>query len=285
MQNPLKISDYATSVKLLEPYEHIPNKDLNKEVLLNSLLIYLGQNSALDQAYAQKRRLLHAIINTLDPNTFNDKAIDTLNNLLQLELKEKQITHLDDIPNLLALKHSGTEIKIWQGDISTLQIDAIVNAANSQMLGCFQPLHACIDNVIHSAAGVQLRDDCNIIMQKQGFEEPNGSAKITRAYNLPSKFVIHTVGPIVYHEVGKQEKEDLANSYISCLNICKEIDEIRSIAFCGISTGVFGYPADKAIPLALKTVKTWLKQNPAYLDIVVFNTFTDRDTAIFTKEI
>ena len=177
----------------------------------------------------EKRQLLHAILNTLKPGTLKGKNVELLNYLLQSELYEKELTKAENIPTNKNIK--GTKLSIYQGDITTLKVDAIVNAANSQLLGCFQPLHGCIDNAIHSKAGVQLRDDCKVIIKKQKIVEATGKAKITRAYNLPSKFVIHTVGPIVQGELNDKHEEDLRQSYIHCLDICKKVPAIKSIAF------------------------------------------------------
>lgn len=148
------------------------------------------------------------------------------------------------------------------------------------MLGCFQPFHACIDNAIHSAAGPQLREDCNMIMSIQGESEATGGAKITRGYNLPSKFVLHTVGPIVPKgtELTEQQKTELASCYRSCLDLANEIAEIKTIAFCAISTGVFGFPKPKAAGIALRTVNEWLNTNSNHhFENIIFNVFSDED--------
>ncbi|MEM9777405.1 MAG: protein-ADP-ribose hydrolase, partial [Chloroflexota bacterium] len=173
------------------------------------------------------------------------------------------------------------QIALWQGDITSLKVDGIVNAANNRLLGCFQPLHSCIDNAIHTQAGVQLRDDCQTIMQKQAVPEPTGIAKITRAYNLPSKFVLHTVGPIVQGALTAKHDSDLRSAYTSCLDLSAEIDVIRSLAFCCISTGVFGYPQDKAAATAYQTVCSWLDQHPGRFDHIIFNVFTDQDRVLY----
>jgi len=229
--------------------------------------------------YAQKRQLLRATLNTLAPFTLKKDDIRLLDNLLQSELQGKKITAATSIPTQ---KNAGnTAIKIWQGDITTLKADAIVNAANSAMLGCFQPLHACIDNAIHSGAGVQLRDDCAKIMELQSHSEPTGTAKITKAYNLPARYVLHTVGPIVQGAVTLEHERLLADSYTNCLEVAKEIQSIRSIAFCCISTGVFGYPPEPAAQTAFKTVVDWVENHPNVFDIIVFNVFSNRDRDIY----
>ena len=172
-------------------------------------------------------------------------------------------------------------MKIVQGDITTLEVDAIVNAANSALLGCFVPLHACIDNAIHSAAGLQLRDACNKIMQQQGHSEPTGKAKLTPAYNLPSKFVIHTVGPIISHSGNPTDKEEnlLADCYENCLKISVE-NNLQSIAFCCISTGEFHFPNCRAAEIAVEVVRKFLAENNL---VVVFNVFKDLDLKIYRE--
>jgi len=165
---------------------------------------------------------------------------------------------------------------LWQGDIVTLKVDAIVNAANSKLLGCFIPHHNCIDNIIHSAAGLQLRDECSRIMKSQGVDEEVGKAKITDAYNLPSKHVIHTVGPAIPQGSRPSDKnmEELASCYRSCLEIANRYN-LESIAFCCISTGVFNFPQDLAAEIAIGTVEEYLKSNETTLKHVIFNVFTD----------
>jgi len=277
-KEPLNINQYRKLIHLDEDFIPGEIKDNSKEQIVDDVLKELDKT--VTGIYSEKRRFLHGVLNTLHPETLSSESILKLDTLLQRELKEKNITAAKDIQNSIKTKVGETAIAVWQGDITTLKVDAIVNAANNQMLGCFHPHHACIDNAIHSAAGVQLRDDCNTIMKLQGFAEPTGTAKITRAYNLPSKYVLHTVGPIVKGMVTSQSQYDLASAYISCLELCKERPDIRSIAFCGISTGVFGYPAEQAAEVAKQTVFNWLNENPESLDLVVFNVFSDRDKRI-----
>ena len=170
---------------------------------------------------------------------------------------------------------------MWRGDITTLKVDAIVNAANSGMTGCWQPCHACIDNCIHTFAGVQLRAVCADIMQKQGHEEPTGTAKITPAFNLPCKYVLHTVGPIISGQLTDRDCTLLANCYTSCLNLAAE-NGVESIAFCCISTGVFQFPAQKAAEIAVSTVEDWKAKNNSAMKIV-FNVFSEKDEALYNK--
>lgn len=170
---------------------------------------------------------------------------------------------------------------MWRGDITTLKIDAIVNAANSALRGCFVPCHSCIDNIIHTYAGVQLRLDCDTIMNEQGYEEPTGQAKITPAYNLPSRYVIHTVGPIVSGKLTKKHCRQLADCYCSCLGLAAE-NGLKSIAFCCISTGEFHFPQQKAAEIAVKTVREYLKQDTS-IERVVFNVFKPEDQEIYRE--
>ncbi len=173
------------------------------------------------------------------------------------------------------------DIALWQGDITRLNSDAIVNACNSKLLGCFQPLHNCIDNCIHSFAGIQVRLDCNKIMR--GGDETNGQVKVTSGYNLPSKYIFHTVGPIVTGKITTQNECDLKSCYISCLDKAKEMN-LKSIAFCCLSTGVFGYPKREACSLAVRTVKAWLSKNDCGLKII-FNVFSDEDKKFYEREL
>jgi O-acetyl-ADP-ribose deacetylase (regulator of RNase III) len=159
-----------------------------------------------------------------------------------------------------------------------------VNAANADLLGCYRPGHTCIDNAIHSAAGPRLRDDCARIVEIQGHRERTGDAKITRAYHLPSRFVLHTVGPIVGDgRVGPDDERALASSYRSCLELAASLPSIRTLAFCAISTGVFGYPKEQAAATAIAVVSTWLRNHPGALDLVVFSVFSDADERAYER--
>ena len=278
--------DYANSISLFQefaPQIEILSKTEETDsidYLIDELKTTSERLGSIElNSNKERRSILRAILNMLEPNILEARHIDTLNNLLQTELQKKIVTTYQDIPTRTNI--NGTSISLFQGDITTIKIDAIVNAANSQLLGCFQPLHNCIDNAIHSNAGVQLRDDCFTIMELQKSLEPTGMAKITRAYNLPSKFVIHTVGPIVQGLVTPSHEADLANSYINCLETCKEVASIQSIAFCCISTGVFGYPPEQAATVAYRVVSDWLIKNPNQLNKVVFNVFSKSDLEIY----
>ena len=171
---------------------------------------------------------------------------------------------------------------LWQGDITRLAVDAIVNAANSEMLGCFIPMHSCIDNCIHTAAGVELRADCKRQMDRlriqygRDYEQPTALPMLTDAYNLPAKRVIHVVGPIVSGALTKRHEEELADCYRNVLSLAAD-EGLKSLAFCCLSTGVFHFPGKRAAEIAVKTVRTWLTENPGEIERVIFNVFQDRD--------
>lgn len=227
-------------------------------------------------------------MNTQTPVQLSDEFYEIQDKILSEETENKDLVRDKDIEPISQNPNEiDSKIALWQGDITCLQADAIVNAANSQMLGCFIPLHNCIDNQIHSAAGFQLRMDCYKIMQEQGHEEANGMAKITSAYNLPSKYVIHTVGPAIAYgqEPNNREISELENCYKSCLELADKHD-LKSIAFCSISTGVFNFPKDQASKLAIETVRKYLNNNPnTNLEKIIFNTFSDDATEIYRKNL
>ncbi len=220
----------------------------------------------------EQRQLLRALFNVRMPKNTSAEFIQIQDEYLKTENELRGITDYRDLESV----EDG--IYLWQGDISTLKCDAVVNAANSQLLGCFRPNHSCIDNCIHTFAGVQLREACFKIMEKQGHEEETGTAKITSAFNLPSKYVIHTVGPIVEGRLTKRHEEQLKSCYVSCLNIAVE-NNIKSIAFCCISTGVFMFPNKRAAEIAVETVKNYRKGNRGIE--VIFNVFKDEDCQIY----
>ena len=220
-----------------------------------------------------KRDLFRALRNVRWPKPISEEFLRLQDEELQEQLNEKGIVELPDVP-----------MQIWQGDITRLKVDAIVNAANSQMLGCFHPLHKCIDNAIHSAAGVQLREECHKLMLQQGHEEPTGQAKITKAYNLPCKYVIHTVGPIIPNGIPTDfQKEQLASCYRNIM-ACADENGLESVAFCCISTGEFRFPNELAAEIAVKTVSDYLSTHPnTSLKHIVFNVFKDIDKDIYQR--
>ena len=230
--------------------------------------------------YTQERqqRLLRSLMNVRPPRPVSEEFLQVQDVYLQEMTREKGIT---DAGSLVPCSVN-SRIVLWQGDITTLRCDAIVNAANSQMLGCFLPCHSCIDNIIHTMSGVQLRLACHEIIQKQGHEEPTGSAKITPGFNLPSRYVIHTVGPIVNEPLTQTHEELLASCYRSCLDLARE-NKVGSIAFCCISTGVFAFPQQRAAEIAIRTVTDWLDENPDGINRVIFNVFKDEDREIYEQ--
>ena len=220
-----------------------------------------------------QRELLRSLMNVRAPRRISDEFLAVQDEYLKEAIAEKGVTRLEDLSPV----RDG--LYLWQGDITTLECDAIVNAANSALLGCFRPLHNCIDNCIHTFSGVQLRLKCAEIMDAQGHEEPTGRAKLTPAYNLPSRYVIHTVGPIVDGPLTHRHWEELASSYRACLDIAAE-NGCGSIAFCCISTGVFGFPKREAAAIAVQTVEDWKREKGSAVK-VVFNVFGDEDRAIY----
>lgn len=222
-----------------------------------------------------RKRLLRSLMNIRPPKPVTKDFLNIQDEYLQREKTEKGVISLADIPFV----KSG--LYLWQGDITRLSADAVVNAANSAMLGCFVPCHGCIDNAIHSAAGIELRLECSRIMEKQKIEEPAGKAKITKAYNLPCRYVLHTVGPIIYGEVTQRDRNLLSDCYRSCLELAAEY-QLKSVAFCCISTGEFHFPNEAAAEIAIQTVKDYQKKNPSDME-VIFNVFKDRDYKIYKQ--
>ena len=223
----------------------------------------------------KQKTLLRSLFNIRMPKPVTEEFLTEQNAYLQEETRRKGITALSDLVPVQE------EIYLWRGDITTLKCDAIVNAANSQMLGCFCPNHGCIDNAIHTFAGVQLRLTCADLMKQQCHEEETGNAKITPAYNLPCRYVLHTVGPIVHGNLTKKDKELLASCYQSCLELA-ERNGLKSIAFCCISTGEFHFPNDKAAQIAVETVKRYKEQTHSKIE-VIFNVFKELDYNIYKE--
>ena len=225
----------------------------------------------------EQKDFLRALMNVREPKDISDEFLEIQDEYLRTENESAGFVSIDELKSVGSME----QLYIWQGDITRLKVDAIVNAANSGMCGCFQPLHSCIDNIIHSKSGIQLRLKCADIMRRQGYDEPTGQAKITPAYNLPCEYVIHTVGPIVQGALTKKHEELLASCYKSCLDSAAE-NEVKSIAFCCISTGVFMFPNQRAAEIAVKTVKDWLSATGSEMK-VVFNVFKDIDLDIYDK--
>lgn len=222
-----------------------------------------------------QRQLLRGLMNLRAPQRADADFLQTQDAYLQGETAAKGIT---DVADLTPIQPG---LYLWQGDITTLQCDAIVNAANSGMTGCYIPNHRCIDNAIHTFAGVELRLACAELMEQQGYPEPTGRAKITPAFNLPCRYVLHTVGPIIDGRVTKADKELLASCYRSCLALAAE-NNLESVAFCCISTGEFHFPNDLAAQIAVETVKQFMNRKTS-VKKVIFNVFKDLDKAIYEK--
>ena len=223
----------------------------------------------------RQKILLRGLINVRRPARIGTEFLQVQDAYLQGETTAKGIT---DIADLTPIQPG---LYLWQGDITTLRCDAIANAANSGMTGCYIPNHRCIDNAIHTFAGVELRLACVELMEQQGYPEPTGQAKITPAFNLPCRYVLHTVGPIISGRVTKADKELLASCYRSCLELAAE-NGLENVAFCCISTGEFHFPNDLAAEIAVATVKEFLKKQTS-VKKVIFNVFKDLDKAIYEK--
>ena len=229
-----------------------------------------------------KKRLLRSLMNIRIPRKMSENVIRIQDDYLRERATEKGIVTLSDIPEI----RDG--LSIWQGDITRLAVDAIVNAANSQMLGCFVPMHTCIDNCIHTFAGVQLRAECNRQMNLQrirygsDYEQPTGIPMLTEGYNLPARKVVHIVGPIVRDRLTPALENDLEDCYRNTLDMCAEND-LKSVAFCCISTGVFHFPNQRAAEIAVKTVTDWMVDHPLVMDRVIFNVFKEEDKDIYEK--
>ena len=233
------------------------------------------KNREIPAGQPDKRRLLRSLMNVRPPVPASEEFLKVQDAYLQERLAERGVTE----PENLSPVQPG--IYLWQGDITTLAADAIVNAVNSRMLGCFVPCHGCIDNAIHTYAGIQLRMECARIMAGQRKEEATGKAKITKAYNLPCRYVLHTVGPIIYGTVTKTDCELLAGCYRSCLKLAAAYG-LKSVAFCCISTGEFHFPNELAAEIAIQTVRTWQQQNSNRIE-VIFNVFKDSDYEIYKR--
>ncbi|MGI6501565.1 MAG: protein-ADP-ribose hydrolase [Anaerostipes sp.] len=253
------------------------NQSERRNYLLRELIKEDGRYSDIEipDSSEEQMRLLRGLMNIRMPKSIDDEFLRIQNEFLLEESSKKGITRIDDLESV----QEG--IYLWQGDITTLKCGAIVNAANSGMTGCYVPNHHCIDNCIHFYSGVQLRYQCAEIMEKQGYAEPTGQAKITQAYNLPCDYIIHTVGPIVSGTLTQKDCDLLKSCYESCLKLAEE-KGISSIAFCCISTGEFHFSNEEAAKIAVHTVKEFLKRNTK-VKKVVFNVFKDMDKEIYEQ--
>ncbi len=244
-------------------------------MLLSELPEYRSQAAQFPNEKAAQRRLLRSLMNVRPPMPLSLDFLALQDVLLSAEQEEKGVVDGDTLPVTAA--HS--QIAVWQGDITRLKVDAIVNAANSALLGCFCPCHGCIGNAIHSVAGLQLRDECHRLMTAQGHEEPTGKATLTTGYSLPAKYVLHTIGPIIQGRVTRRGRAELACCYRSCLELAAK-HGLSSVAFCCISTGEFHFPNQEAAEIAVKTVTDFL-QAPTSIQRVIFNVFKGIDAQLY----
>lgn len=230
----------------------------------------------------EKQRLLRSLMNIRMPKKMADDILNLQNEYLAECGREKGIVRLSEIPITRG------NLSIWQGDITRLQIDAVVNAANAKMLGCFIPMHTCIDNCIHTYAGIQLRQECHDQMERlrekygRQYEQPTAVPMLTDAYNLPAKKVVHIVGPIVEFQLTEKLEEELAACYRNTLDLCVE-NGLRSVAFCCISTGVFRFPNRRAAQIAVDTVTKWSLEHPGTMERIIFNVFKDEDKTYYEE--
>ncbi len=252
---------------------------------------YRGLETPADTV--EKKCLLRSLMNVRMPGQLAPAVEEVQDEYLQQRNMENGIVTLEAIPTIAeqgSRHRHGDRISLWQGDITRLKVQAIVNAANSQMLGCFIPMHSCIDNCIHTYAGVQLRNECfrrmNVLRRQYGqdYEQPTAVPMLTDGYNLPAEKVIHIVGPIVSGQLTEALEQDLAACYRNTLNLC-EANGLRSVAFCCLSTGVFRFPNRPAAQIAVRTVSDWLDRHPEAMDRVIFNVFKDEDKEYYEKEL
>lgn len=252
---------------------------MNQIERLDYLINYLLDESEIityiPKTLSDKKLLLRTLMNIREPKPISKEFISIQDAYLQEELANKKVTGISQ------LKLLQDHIYLYQGDITLLKVDAIVNAANNQMLGCFIPNHRCIDNAIHTYAGIQLRLECYNIMKVQETLEPTGKAKITKGYNLPANYVIHTVGPIIQGKLTNHDCELLKSCYRSCLELA-DAYQLKSLAFCCISTGEFRFPQYDAATIAIETVKEYIQQTHTEME-VIFNVFKDEDKQIYEQ--
>ena len=252
-------------------------QDERRRFLIGALLAEQPQyrDTALPEDKQAQRLLLRALLNVRPPLAARPDFLRVQDAYLQAVTEQKGVV------DYRTLRPVRDRLYLWQGDITALKCDAIVNAANSALLGCFIPCHGCIDNAIHSAAGVQLRLECARLMNQQGTPEPTGQAKITKAYNLPCRYVLHTVGPIVRGAVTEEDRRLLSGCYLSCLELAESYG-LKSVAFCCISTGEFHFPNEEAARIAIQTVEAYQKEHQNSPE-VIFNVFKDNDLEIYRK--
>ena len=247
------------------------------QTLLAEMPQYREQAEAFPVDAFSQRRLLRSLMNVRPPMPLAPKFLEVQDALLSAEREEKGVVNGDALPPTAG----DPRLVLWQGDITRLRADAIVDADNSALLGCFAPCHGCIDNAIHSAAGLQLRDACHRLIRAQGHDEPVGKAKLTPGYNLPSRYVLHTVGPLVSGQPTALQRRELASCYRSCLELAAE-HRLESVAFCCISTGEFHYPHQEAAEIAVNTVTAFL-QSHSTIKKVIFNVYQEPDALLYRR--
>jgi O-acetyl-ADP-ribose deacetylase (regulator of RNase III) len=285
----LSLHEYAETVSLSVPFRRVEQLGaFERTAVVTDLVDYLLQEERGQkrppkgtEPAGDGRALLRGLLTVRPPRPLTDEFHASLDAVLEGELRDRGVVDSASLNRLDTEGDSG--LALWRGDITTLRVDAIVNAANSALLGCFRPMHPCIDNAIHCGAGPRLREDCATIIAMQGHEEPTGCAKATRAYDLPSRYILHTVGPIAQGVHNRANADALAQSYEACLDCARELAEVRTIAFCGLSTGVFGYPKEPACRIAVETVRRWIRAHPRSCDLIVFNVFSHEDHAFYER--
>jgi O-acetyl-ADP-ribose deacetylase (regulator of RNase III) len=283
----MKLEDYREEIAIREvlarPETYVTSEE--SDIAIRRVIEFLteeeGRNRLVPSDRNDSRRLLRGLLNVRPPGRLSGDILRELDRLLWTERVEAGIVLSSGIVPISESfgypGRNGNVLCLWRGDITRLEADAIVNAANKELLGCFTPLHTCIDNCIHSAAGPQLREDCATIMAIQKQPETAGRAKITRGYNLPARFVLHTVGPIVQSALTEQHREALASCYVACLDLAAEAGGVDTIAFCSISTGVYRFPADEAALIAVNTVSQWLDTNRDVFRRIIFDVYSRDD--------
>ncbi|MBS6396831.1 MAG: protein-ADP-ribose hydrolase [Clostridiales bacterium] len=242
--------------------------------LLEDMPEYQSQVVHFQKNEHSQWQLFRSLVNVREPRSVSDAFIELQDEFLKKEIEAKGITNIADLTPIQ------NKIYLWQGDITTRCVDAVVNAANRGMTGCYCPCHGCIDNAIHTFSGIQLRQECAEIIKRQGYPEPTGQAKITKAYNLPCKYVIHTVGPIVDGELTEKHRQQLASCYRSCLELAEK-NNLESIAFCCISTGKFHFPNREAAKIAVHEIQQYHRSGGKCS--VAFNVFKETDLKIYKE--
>jgi O-acetyl-ADP-ribose deacetylase (regulator of RNase III) len=288
---PQEPASYAEVIALNTPFDRMAAGGADRASILERVAEWLRREASgtsiarLPADGHDRRRLVTRLLTVRPARPFPPDVLDALDALFAAEAGQRRslnVAGVIDTATRVSV-HGRTRLALWRGDITTLAVDAIVNAANADLLGCFRPEHACIDNAIHTAAGPRLREDCHRIMIAQGHREPTGTAKVTRAYYLPSRFVLHTVGPVVTSgSVTELQRSALARCYEACLDLACGV-RARSVAFCAVSTGVFGYPKADAAAVGVATVRRWLERHPEALDVVVFNVFGEEDERAYLR--